>query len=157
MHVDTWKQKHHKQVSLPCSPVSCDDTNQHNTEKNWGRKSQGEGRKEMKKCCCLTASFQQTPAAGSQISLLSLPAKLQMFPPLLLKWEASPTQLIFWFSLVLTCPGDRLYPADPVLSKVQKMASGEGFSLFAFACLFTNCKENEFLVNNHLFQKWHSH
>ena len=108
-------------------------------------------------CCCLTASFQQTPAAGSQISLLSLPAKLQMFPPLLLKWEASPTQLIFWFSLVLTCPGDRLYPADPVLSKVQKMASGEGFSLFAFACLFTNCKENEFLVNNHLFQKWHSH
>lgn len=53
MHVDTWKQKHHKQVSLPCSPVSCDDTNQHNTEKNWGRKSQGEGRKEMKKCCCL--------------------------------------------------------------------------------------------------------
>lgn len=53
MHVDTWRQKHHKQVSLLCSPVSCDDTNQHNTEENWGRKSQGEGRKEMKKCCSL--------------------------------------------------------------------------------------------------------
>lgn len=62
MQVDTCKHKPHKHVSLRCTPISCDDGNQHDTEKEREGGREGEWERErgervgekMKKRCPLT-------------------------------------------------------------------------------------------------------
>lgn len=91
-------------------------------------------------CCCLTASFQQTPAAGSQLSLLSLPAKLQMFPLLLLKMGSISHTANF-----SVFPGFEIDYTQLIqhLAKFRKRPLGEdSASLLLLVCSLTLKKTN---------------
>lgn len=104
-------------------------------------------------CCCLTASFQQTPAVRIQLSLLSLPAKLQMLPPLPLKMGSIfHTAELFLFGgiLFLVFPGFDLSRGYTIpcwfiilLAKFRKWPlEKNAASVLLFVCSLTLKKTN---------------